>query len=309
VVSADYDSLLAKVIAHGATRAEAAARLRRSLRTTLIAGVRTNVDAMATILGEPDFLAGDTPTSYLDAHPDVVVGPDHTTTDQRVLLIAAVLAVDAHDRERDEVLGFAPSGWRNLRTMGQRHVWQLEGDGTEHQVETEPGPDGAVTVRIGAWPTPTADGTLAPDDRIVVAARLLDRQPGRLSLEVDGLRTVVDTRIVAGGDRRFVADGEIVHVTSRVAAASWRRAPRFVVHDLEQAGAGPVSPLPGTVIAVHVAAGDEVAEGQVLMVVEAMKMEHKITAHGAAIVTDVRFGVGDRVDTGDLLVALDERSE
>jgi propionyl-CoA carboxylase alpha chain len=64
-------------------------------------------------------------------------------------------------------------------------------------------------------------------------------------------------------------------------------------------------PLPGTVIAVHVAAGDAVADGQLLMVVEAMKMEHKIVAAGDATVTEVRFAVGDRVDTGDLLVAFE----
>jgi biotin carboxyl carrier protein len=62
--------------------------------------------------------------------------------------------------------------------------------------------------------------------------------------------------------------------------------------------------LPGTVIAVHVAVGDTVTDGQVLMIVEAMKMEHKILAAGDATVDEVRFAVGDRVDQGDLLVAL-----
>ncbi len=57
-------------------------------------------------------------------------------------------------------------------------------------------------------------------------------------------------------------------------------------------------------IAVHVEAGQSVVDGQLLMVVEAMKMEHKITAHGDHVVAAVHFGVGDRVDTGDLLVSL-----
>jgi biotin carboxyl carrier protein len=66
-----------------------------------------------------------------------------------------------------------------------------------------------------------------------------------------------------------------------------------------------VCPLPGTVIAVYVEVGQTVGEGHVLMVVEAMKMEHKITATSAATVGEVRFAVGDRVDQGDLLVALE----
>ena len=73
----------------------------------------------------------------------------------------------------------------------------------------------------------------------------------------------------------------------------------------EAEGGGPICPLPGTVIAVHVAVGDAVVDGQVLMVVEAMKMEHKILAAGDATVSEVRFAVGDRVDQGELLVALD----
>jgi len=66
-----------------------------------------------------------------------------------------------------------------------------------------------------------------------------------------------------------------------------------------------VAPLPGTVIAVRVSDGDQVVADQVLMVIEAMKMEHQITAPTAATVAAVRFNVGDRVDMGDLLVELD----
>jgi len=63
------------------------------------------------------------------------------------------------------------------------------------------------------------------------------------------------------------------------------------------------------VIAVHVVPGDHVADGTVLIVIEAMKMEHTITAHGDAVVGAVRFGVGDRVDAGDLLVELEAPAE
>ena len=71
-------------------------------------------------------------------------------------------------------------------------------------------------------------------------------------------------------------------------------------------GDGPVSPLPGTVIAVHVAKDEIVQAGDILMVVEAMKMEHKIVALVNARVTTVHFQEGDRVNTGDLLVSLEQ---
>ena len=89
----------------------------------------------------------------------------------------------------------------------------------------------------------------------------------------------------------------------------WLSPPRFADHESDLAGSGPVCPLPGRVIAVHVEPGAQVVEGTVLMVIEAMKMEHAITAHAHAVVTEVRFGVGDRVDAGDLLVVLAAPSE
>jgi propionyl-CoA carboxylase alpha chain len=86
---------------------------------------------------------------------------------------------------------------------------------------------------------------------------------------------------------------------------SWTLAPRFVEHSAEEAGSGPISPLPGTVLSVHVAVGDHVADGDLLIVIEAMKMEHKITAHAEGTVVATPFAAGDRVDAGDLLVEVD----
>jgi len=102
-----------------------------------------------------------------------------------------------------------------------------------------------------------------------------------------------------------ILDGPLAHTSSSAGAITWSAAPTFELHDLEEGGSGPVCPLPGTVIAVSVSAGDDVADGDVLMVVEAMKMEHKITATADSKVTEVLFAVGDRVDQGDLLVALE----
>jgi propionyl-CoA carboxylase alpha chain len=304
VVSADYDSLLAKVIAHAPTRTQAAHTLARALRTSQVAGVRTNIEAMANVLLEPDFLAAATPTAYLVEHPEMML--HRPLADGGVaLLLGAVFALEQHDRATDAVLGFAPSGWRNVRTQGQRERWVDLTSGVEHHVEFVLHGRDRATVHLGPWPTPTEDGSLSPDERVRADVRLLDRTPTRQVVEVDGIRTLVDVRIEPSGS----APPSVVESRSPTGARSFERAPAFEVHDTDIGGGGPISPLPGTVIAVHVAVGDSVVEGQLLMVVEAMKMEHKITAPSDSTVGEVRFAVGDRVDTGDLLVALETAGE
>ena len=325
IVSPDYDSLLAKVISHAGTRRAAALTLARSMRGSQITGLRTNLDSLAEILVEPDYLAAATPTAYLDEHPHVVAAHGPSGADEVALLVAAALADEGWQRRSSGSFGFAPTGWRNLRTTGQRQVW-ASARGLERHIEFHVRNDSEqasregsaivdVDVAVGPWPMPLDDGTLSDDERERVAVRILEREisdtAARLAIEVDGRRLRVDADrvdaptddidVVVGGQ----VGGQTIHVRSAVGAMSWTLMPRFESHHGDGDGGGPVCPLPGTVIAVHVAAGDRVADGDVLMVVEAMKMEHKITASGESVVTEVRFAVGDRVDTGDLLVALE----
>ena len=293
LISPNYDSLLAKVIAYAPTRHDAARLLARALRMSQVKGVDTNIDMLVATLGERDFLAAKTPTAYLAEHPDVLTPAGPVGDDRVALLLAAVFAEERRTRGDDKHQGFAPSGFRTLRTQGQRQTWT---DGaTDHQVEFVVDSRSTASVSIGAWPTPTDDGTLATDERRRIAVRLLARTDEREVIEVDGVRHGVDVSI----------DGAAVRTRSAAGSVVFTQLPRFVEHELDDAGGGPVCPLPGTVIAVYVEVGQTVGEGHVLMVVEAMKMEHKITATSAATVGEVRFAVGDRVDQGDLLVALE----
>ncbi len=292
-VSPNYDSLLAKVISSAPTRRDAARQLARALRSAQITGVDTNVNMLVATLCEPDFLAADTPTAYLAEHPAVLTPAGPMGDDRVALLLGAVFAAERRNRETDPHHGFAPSGFRNLRTLGQRQVWS---DGiTEHYVEYVVESRTAANVLLGPWPTPGDDGSVPDDARRQVAVRLLARFDDREVIEIDGVRHGVDV----------TPDGHTVRCRSAAGAIAFTLQPRFVEHATDVAGGGPMCPLPGTVIAVHVEAGQTVSGGDVLMVVEAMKMEHKITAVSAATVSEVRFAVGDRVDQGDLLVALE----
>jgi propionyl-CoA carboxylase alpha chain len=305
-ISADYDSLVAKLVTHAPTRGDAARRMSAALRAAQVTGVRTNLATLAAVMDDDDFLAGATPTAYLDEHAEVLTPPGPVGEDRVALLLGAVFALEHRNRTVAPVSGFAPSGWRNLRTQGQRR--RLVGGGVEEQVEYTMDAHGTdrATVRLGPWPVADEHGALGPDARRVAEIRLLQRSADRQVVEVDGRRTVVETAIEDHRPGPGDASGRVsVHTSTAAGSLTWELVPTFVLHDVDEAGSGPVSPLPGTVIAVHVEAGDVVADGQLLMVVEAMKMEHKINASGDAVVGAVHFAVGDRVDTGDLLVELD----
>ena len=113
-----------------------------------------------------------------------------------------------------------------------------------------------------------------------------------------------------GGQRHrlhVLAAGDQVWVQGPDGDVALTAVPRFPEAERGEAVAGGlVAPMPGTVLAVHAAPGDTVAQGQLLMIVEAMKMEHRITAPAAGTVTEVRARPGDQVSGGDLLAVLDE---
>ncbi len=305
VVTTDYDSLLAKVIAYGPDRDTARRRLRAALRSSEVDGVRTNIDMLVALLDDDDFAAGRLDTGLLARSPDILNGSRPTGDDLTAHLMAVVASVESANRSADRHWGEVPSGWRNVRTRGTRVVLLEDGgpEPIEHRVEyeivTRGGFEDHWNVMLGDWPEPDETGALPADERRTLQfrrerrAELADSEV--VFVEIDGLARTVT--LAGRGAERIAVDP-----TGRT---RWMLRPRFVDHESEMVGSGPVAPLPGTVIAVAVEAGQKVEADQVLMVVEAMKMEHQITAPAAGVVSEVRFAVGDRVDMGDLLVVLD----
>ena len=305
VVTTDYDSLLAKVIAYGPDRDTARRRLRAALRSSEVDGVRTNIDMLVALLDDDGFATGRLDTGLLARSPDILSGSRPTGDDLTAHLMAVVASVESANRSADRHWGEVPSGWRNVRTRGTRVVLLEDGgpEPIEHRVEyeivTRGGFEDHWNVMLGDWPEPDETGALPADERRSLQFRRETRAVTPDSevvfVEIDGLARTVT--LAGRGAERIAVDP-----TGRT---RWMLRPRFVDHESEMVGSGPVAPLPGTVIAVAVEAGQNVETDQVLMVVEAMKMEHQITAPTAGVVSEVRFAVGDRVDMGYLLVVLD----
>jgi propionyl-CoA carboxylase alpha chain len=276
VVGVEFDPLLAKVIAHAPTRAEAAGRLALALRRARIRGVTTNRDFLVATLGHPEFLAGRATTAFVE-RSGVALAHDASVEEVRVAAVGAALAAQAARRAEAPVLRSLPSGWRGTVMPPEQAVFR-HGD-CELAVAYQRARDGRFDVTVGDW-----------SERVAlcsVADGWVDLEVGRRRHRLHVLS--VDERVWVQGP-----DGDVA-----LAAR-----PRFPEPDAALAAGALVAPMPGRVQAVAVSAGESVARGQLLVIVEAMKMEHHVTAPHAGTVTEVRARVGDQVSGGDLLVVL-----
>jgi propionyl-CoA carboxylase alpha chain len=253
IVSPHYDPMLAKAIAWAPTRVEAAGRLAAAIERAEISGLVTNRDFLARVLRHPAFLAGETDTGFLERHAGLGA-PLLEAEGERLHAAAAALAAIEPGAGP---LGFVPVGWRNNPSGPQRRAF--EGAGGQLDVEYEFRRDGLrLAVNGEALPEPILLGRLEADGRT------------QIDLEIGGVRRAFSVR-------RF-GDGAGLHVLSPLGQAELRELPRFPGDEAEEAEGALVAPMPGKVIKLSLAEGASVAAGDVVAVLEAMKMEHELTA-------------------------------
>ncbi len=311
-VGTSYDPMLAKVIAHGPDRATALRRLRGALAGTAVLGLDTNTGFLRRLLDHPDVVSGALDTGLVDRAAASLVP---TGVPDEVYATAALLR---HSALQPEGLRNAPAtGWTDPFSAGSG--WRLGGEPawTAHHLRV-PGHD-PVAVRVRGT---AAAAEVRIGDGEAVPARLLpsgpatdgpatdgpsaggpDGAPVRLRLEWNG---VTHTFLApSGGAGQWLGrdgDGWQVQDHDPVAAALSGAAGAHGMDAL-------TAPMPGTVTVVKAAVGDEVVAGQSLLVVEAMKMEHVISAPHAGTVAQLDVTPGSTVAMDQVLAVVDPHEE
>ena len=279
VVGADYDPMLAKVIAWAPTRAEAVRRLAGALAGMRIHGLRTNRDLLVRVLRHPEFARAAVDTGFLDRHGEEMAGPLAGPDTERIHAVAAALGAAAERREQARVLCTLPPGWRNNRSQLQQAVF--EGRGGRIEVGYAFLPRGGVVVEVGGEPA------------------------GDLRVERVG-PDVVD--IVVGGVRRRFSvrrHGAVHDVDSGLGHTELVEVDRFPLPEEADEAGSLVAPLAGVVVRLPLGAGAEVAAGELLAVIESMKVEYRVTAPEAGRVVEVRVAEGERVEAGTVLAVVE----
>jgi acetyl/propionyl-CoA carboxylase alpha subunit len=279
LVSRHYDPLLAKLVVHAPTRAEAAARLAAAIERMRLHGVVSNRDLLAGVLRHPEFLAGRTDTAFLDRHAVAELAAGTTAEAEGLHALAAALAGAAARRAEAPELAFAPSGWRNNPSQPQHASFE--------------GQHGRIELSY-RFQRSRLEATIGPQP---IDLSLVEAQAEGVVLEVGGVRRRFEVRRVAS---TWYVDSPLGHSTLR-------ERERFAeAAGGEQAAGELLAPMPGVVVRLPARAGDSVESGAVVAVLEAMKMEHRVLAPRAGRLAELRVAEGQTVEAGAVLAVIEE---
>ncbi|WP_369602981.1 biotin carboxylase N-terminal domain-containing protein [Hahella sp. SMD15-11] len=271
-VTPHYDPMLAKIIAWGPDRTTAIRRLQRALQETRVLGVTTNLDYLQAILAIPEFHQPGPTTAFAETWSDTLLAPPPEDRMRSLHALAALcLHLEQAPVERAAFWNSSPSASPYELRYGDDLI----------ELTLHPERDGALTARLGTHS---------------LSLRPLTRSPGRLVVEVNGIRSQVD----------YTCTDHQIHL-------HWQGR-RGVWHDLthqpaersaEAASREILAPMDGQVMHVAVEPGQAVAAGDLIAVIEAMKMEHPLRARAAGTVAAVHVSAGQQVRIRQLVAELD----
>ncbi|WP_300576828.1 biotin carboxylase N-terminal domain-containing protein [uncultured Nocardioides sp.] len=276
-VSTFYDAMLAKVMVHAPTREQACRQLAGVLRRTRIHGLVTNRDQLVAILTDPDFVAGRVSTAFLSGWSSSE--RQRTGVETTDAPLAAAIAIAETHRLARTVQARIPVAFRNVPSQPQRT--EFEG---ELSAEWWGGRDGysaeGVVVRVSTSSTDGVGVTIERDGVATTYACRVTGLPGRETVDVDA----------PSGYRRLV------------------RVPRFLDPSEQVASGSLLAPMPGSVVKVLVEQGQQVAAGDPVLVLEAMKMQHTVSAPTDGVVSRLEVAPGTQVAAGEVMAVVEENT-
>lgn len=274
-VGIHYDPMLAKVIVHAPSRAEAIDKMVRALSTASVQGLVTNLEFLVRVLRHPEFASGNTHTHFIDEH---LRGTPEPEQDVSIAAIAATLAAIERARAARTLLPALEPGFRNNRYAPECVEYRSE----NRTLRVEYTPHGGGRFDFGV------DGR-----KHGVTLIAIDGPDVRFE-DADGIRHSV--RVIRVGARH--------HTHALGASRLLVELPRFPEPELEIAAGACVAPMPGKVVKVLVSESDSVRAGDTLVVLEAMKMEHAVKASEDGSVSQILVSEGEQVEADAVLVVV-----
>ncbi|MGA8987251.1 acetyl/propionyl/methylcrotonyl-CoA carboxylase subunit alpha [Aeromicrobium sp.] len=273
-VGIHYDAMLAKLIAHGPDRTTAIRRLGAALRGLRLHGVTTNTDLLLAILADEEFAAARVHTALLDQRLSAWTAPRQDDRAVRKSALAAAVAEASSATASATVLSRIPTAFRNVPSQPRTRTYVVS-----------TGSIGEVTVSYSA-------GLVQHDlENVTVSSA----SPSRVVLEDGGLTETYDITIGNGW----------VDVDGPRGAIDFTPIPDFVDPADVVAEGSLLAPMPAAVVSVAVQDGQQVDRGDVIVVLEAMKMQHTITAPTDGVVTQLSVVAGTQVESGTVLAIIE----
>ena len=273
-ITPNFDPMLAKIISYGETRVEAANKLALALENSHFGGLKTNRDYLISILRSDEFLKGNTTTDFLEK---AKIKDEIKLNEEEIyfLAIAASMWIQGKNRYESEVLSNLSSGWNNARLPMQEIKLQFN--------------DKPLTVKYKN----NREEIFTTDKNNSVKINSWDKN--FIDVEIDNIRI----------RSKVTFDNELLLIQSKSGDVLFKILPKFETVKKVSIEGGLNAPMPGKVVEIKIKKGAKIKKGDTLIILEAMKMEHKVLAPSDGKVKEILIHKDEQVENGATLVVLD----
>ncbi|MCC7048636.1 MAG: biotin/lipoyl-binding protein [Alphaproteobacteria bacterium] len=292
-ISIHYDPMIAKLVVWDRDRSAALQRLRTALAECQALGPATNIAFLHAVASHPAYGSGEVDTGFIGRYRADLIKPLPPASDRELALATLGLLLARRDEARRQAA-------RSRDPWSPWHAtdgWRLNGDSYHRRMFRDPARDDAAPVAVTAHFG--GDGFVLDVNEAKIAARGTMDPDGTIKAVLNGMH--VTATVLRQGQAVVLIQGarmRRLEIVDPLAGAEDRGADTGRLQ----------APMPGKVTMVHVQAGAAVKRGQVLLVMEAMKMEHSVAAPEDGVVKEVRFAVGEQVGEGEALIVFEDKA-